>query len=370
MLFHPQAPPLAAPSGFLLRRVNPRASRALAGVVIAAGLLSGVADISTAWAADPELGAKVTLDGCACQRSDNGLCRRWTQPSVNWKIFAPQVPAASGKFLADSQVEATLLATFTDWKGISCGVCSVPGDLPPPPVNLAGAPTGTASTGASPGKGCIAASCDANPLGLAMEYGGMATQARLAGDCTVGGAACDGGAENSSQIAYLRDDSHWPLGQYQVSATYLTTKKDGTIVDADILLRDTTHVFCMGQCPATQYPLKDALNLEIAHALGLGSPSDVAAVRPSDLQASSTLAHFIPVETSTCACLSYRFSSDTRLCEPEDTLLACDAGPLRRLPTGGAAAPWSAAIASVCAVLLIAARGRRRLPVGVTGPKR
>ena len=312
----------------------------------------------------------VSLDACVCQRTAAGLCRRWTQPTVSWQLYAPGAATGTGGGLSNDDVERVLLASFADWQAIQCGVCSVPGALPPPTTltNLPGEATAGVKaevTGPSPGPGCIGVTCDKNPLGLSFAYGGLAKYSLLSSSCGPTGAMCDGGAANTSQVAYLRTDDEWPLGKLQVTATYLTTTKAGAIVDADILLRDTTHVFCVGQCPVSQYPIKDALNHEMAHALGLGSQNDVVALQAADLHAASDLVPYIPPETATCACLAYRFSTDASLCVQPETPLSCDAGPLRPMPgdaSGHVRGLWAGALLACMTLLVVARRLRASRP--------
>ena len=313
-----------------------------------------------AWAADPVLNPTPSLDGCVCQRAENGLCRRWGRWDLSWQLFAPHEEPSSP---ANADIERAIIAAMAQWQAVSCGVCTVSGNLPAPPA------AGSAAAG-SGGVGCVATSCDSNPLGLQLNYGGISNTAALASACGSASnpALCDGSAANSAQIAYLRNDDLWHGSKFQVTASFVTSARNGTIIDADILLRDTTHVFCLSQCRSDQYDVRSALSYELGHAIGLGAQTEAAMIAPDGKQTGALLPSMIPPETARCACLAYRFSTDPEMCLPPPRGYDCNAGPLLPLPS--AQSQWPTVLAvGVCALALLLRlwRGRRQT-MGVNSP--
>ena len=268
-------------------------------------------------AAEPDLNPSVSLAACDCQRAANGLCERWGAGSLNWQLFAP---GDTGKDIANVDVEMKVVQALATWQNVKCKVCTLPGNLPT-------APTGTDTLG------CVAVPCDENPLGVNLEYRGQTTTPLLASTCWQKEGPCDGSAANTNQIAFLRDDTLWPMSKLQVTSSFLTVNKDGEILDADILIRDTTHVFCISQCAPSTYDLQAALVFELGHALGLGKNSDSAAISQDNLPTSNDLSRSIDAKLQTCACVAYRFSGNLGQCVGTDAPLSCDAGPLRPLPS-------------------------------------
>ncbi len=288
--------------------------------------------------ADPDLKTTVSLDSCDCQRGPDGLCRRWLQNDLSWQLYAPE-PATTAPSNAD--LEHAILDAFGSWQALTCPVCAVSGELPALPAGA----TDVALARPYGEIGCIAAPCDANPLGLNFNYGGINPQPLLASDCWAQGtpADCAGAAANSGQIAFLRTDAHWPLSTLTVSTTFLTTAQDGHILDADILLRNTTLVFCYDKCALTQWDVRSALILELGNAIGIGATVPLGAaptpltVNPND---PPTLPTYVAPALASCACLAYRFSTNPGLCLSPDTAASCDAGPQKPLPHAAARWPW------------------------------
>ena len=322
-------------------------------------LVGTVGLASRARADDPALNPSLSLDTCDCERAANGLCRRWVRNDLSWQLYATGPADAD---VSNADLERAIIEAFATWQQLGCAVCSVYGTLPPLPAG--------ASATARPGgdTGCVPTPCATNPLGLDFSYGGPSTQPQLASDCWAAKTPgpCDGAAENTSQIAFLRSDEHWPMSKLIVSTTFLSVLHDGSIIDADILLRDTTHVFCYKNCGKTQWDVRAALVLELGNALGLAAPATTAT---GEIGSSGELPTYIAPAVTNCACLVYRYSTDTSQCSPPDTSFSCDAGPQKPLPHTEPRWPWLACSLSVIA-LVGARRWRQRKGVNSAVPQR
>ncbi len=314
---------------------------------------------SLAHGADPTLNPTVSLDGCDCQRAPSGLCRRWLRNDLSWQLFSPE-PASDG--LDNDALERAILESFASWQAVNCQVCTTTGTLPPLPADV------TDASAARPNgdTGCIAIPCDSNPLGLQFDYGGINPTPLLASDCWSATGPCDGSEENTSQIAFLRTDARWPMSKLTVTTTFLTTAQDGHIVDADILLRDTTHVFCYSKCDVAQWDVRAALVLELGDAIGLGSQATQATgpIKPTD-----ALPTYVAPDLATCGCLAYRYATNLDQCVAPAASNGCDAGPQKPLPPAPARWPWPLG-ATVLAACLLIVRRRQRKGVSSSAPHR
>ena len=338
-------------------------TRGIGGVLIASAVWG-----SGAFAAEPDLTNSVSLASCDCQRGPDGLCRRWLRNDLSWQLYAPDAP---GTGPSNDDLERAILDAFGSWQGLSCHVCSAFGTLPALPKDI----TDTALARPNGDTGCIATACDANPLGLDFSYGGRSAVPLLASNCPAGQSAalCAGAAENSSQIAFLRSDAEWQLSKLVVSTTYLTTAHDGHILDADILLRNTTHVYCYGKCDVAQWDVRAALILELGNAIGLGTavalsgPPTPETPQPGD---GALLPTYVAPKLATCACLAYRYSTHQEFCLPPDTSFSCDAGPQRPLPHAPGDARWLLLLAGLIVGLLVLRHRRQRNGLNSSVPQR
>ena len=313
-----------------------------------------------AHAADPDLNPSASLATCDCQRAANGLCRRWMHNDLNWRLYAP---GAAQSTVSNADVAHAIIEVFATWQALNCPFCPAFGVLPPLPADATEAAQVARPNGDT---GCIATPCASNPLGLNFDFGGEATTPQLSSDCWAAHETgpCDGAAENTSQIAFLRDDTHWPLSKLSYTATFLTVQHDGSIVDADILLRNTTSLFCYQNCTPNQWDVRGGLMMEMNTALGLAS-----AATPETLHVGApvNLPTYVVPKVANCACLAYRFSTDSNMCLPPDTSFSCDAGPQKMLPHATRVWPWLLAVALLGALAYVR---RQRKGVNSAVPKR
>ncbi len=326
----------------------------------------GLLASAPAWCAEPDLNPIASMNSCACTRGPDGFCHRWLRTDLSWQLYAP---GTTTKGLSNDNLEHAIIEAFASWQSLSCGYCAATGTLPSLPHDV----TDVALARPHGDTGCVAARCDANPLGLNFSFGGESTAALLASDCwkSASPEACDGAAQNTAQIAFLRTDAGWPLSKLAVSTTFLTTAHDGHIIDADILLRDTTGVFCYSTCKIAQWDVRAALIVELGHAIGLGAAalSEPPTATIPTAGEDTKLPTYVPPDLVTCACLSYRFSTNPDMCVAPDTSTSCDAGPLKPLPHASHRLMWPLALGPVL-VLLLVRRVRQRKGTSSAAPQR
>lgn len=283
------------------------------------------------------LSTPALADVCQCRRTAAGACERWRQPHIRYTIWAPaEVPDG----ITNDQLHAEVDAAFAQWQAVQCGTCS-----------------------RTVGDQCAPVACDANPFGVDFEFDGFSAQATLATQCLAADAPspCPGAAANTVQIAFIRNDADWPLANSKVTQTVLTVMHNsGTIIDADILLRDSKHAFCIDHCGVGQYPLRAVLLREIGHLLGLGDGDGTTAVMAANYQPGANVGAELSAPDIACACDIYRASADLADCSTPVTapaIASCQMAP----PAGRPATGWLlAGIAGLLAIVLAARYGNGR----------
>lgn len=268
---------------------------------------------------------------CQCRRTEAGVCERWHQGSVTYRLYAP---GESPGGVSNDQFRAEVEAAFATWQAVQCGTCSE-----------------------ATGNTCGPVPCDANPLGITFESAGFTSQPQLATQCLVPGAPspCPGAAADTVTVALIRHDDEWPLDPAKVTQTVLTVKRQsGHVIDADILLRDTKHVFCIDDCGPGQYPLRAVLLREIGHLLGMGDSQDSEAVLAANFQPGTHVSSDLSEADRACVCQIYRTSQDLAECTTPTSANAPTPGCAMRPVQGPSRpTPWWLILLAIPGSLLV-----------------
>jgi MYXO-CTERM domain-containing protein len=254
---------------------------------------------------------------CQCRRTEAGTCERWHPAKVTYSLYAP---GESPGGITNDQFQAEVQAAFATWQAVQCDACSQ-----------------------AVGDACGPVPCAANPLGITFEFGGFTNQPELATQCLAPGSPspCPGAAADTVTIALIRHDDEWPLDLGKVTQTVLTVqRKSGHVLDADILLRDTKHVFCLDSCGPGQYPLRAVLLREIGHLLGMGDSEDAEAVLAANFQPGAHVSADLSVPDMACACQIYRSSQDLADCQTPTAAAPVTSGGCTSGPTPPAPRWW------------------------------
>lgn len=269
---------------------------------------------------------------CACKQTAAGTCQRWHRSEIPWSLYFG--PGQVG--ISDDVFELAAKEAFAAWSGIQCTACMEPNQ---------------AKTGCEP------VTCDPQPLGPKFVYLGRTSENQLGFSC--GGIYCPAGAPGSAQVGVIRDAADWPVSKSVVSAL-ITTTKGGKIIDADIVLFDNNHSFCVNDCKESQYGLMGVLMQEVSHFLGIGYAENTLSNLAANWKTSALVVPTIDQDDVNCACNIYRTSDDLAECTtptvapPDDA--GCQAGPLR--PDGGS--PWPLAGLALALCALLGVRWRQR----------
>jgi len=183
---------------------------------------------------------------------DNGEPRgcgiRWADNNIALALDATSLDGVSS-----SDVAAIARASGQTWQDVQCGVCEAC-------KNGQSAPQ----------------TCAANDLGVHFLWQARGTPSAIGATCTSNKAdgSCDTVQGNGNWVSIIHDRDVWQaqgVSGLVVALTVLTYDRNvGEIRDADILLDDWGHDFCIApQCQGAQYDLQSTLTHELGHVLGL-----------------------------------------------------------------------------------------------------
>lgn len=262
--------------------------------------------------------------------SDGQSCTlRWALGPV---ALALDATALDG--LADVDVQAIAGTAAASWQALACPLCAVCRD------------------GASATQPCapeaLGATFHWNPRGKPSPVGALCQDLDPDG-------ACRNVASNGNWINFVRDAATWQAQQQSravVALTVLTYDRDtGEIRDADVLLDDVGHDFCVApNCVGDRYDLQSTLTHELGHVLGLDHTTAAEATMNAGAAPGEWKKRSLESDDTVGVCTLYR-----------TTCRACAVPP----PTDGCqTAPTPAPLGSLAAVALGAAAiaARRRLP--------
>lgn len=195
----------------------------------------------------------------------------------------------------------------------------------------------------------MAQTCAQNPLGVnlhVLETRGLPTL--VGATCTQ--VASDGGCANASSNGNWLNIVHNPVlwaeqGQSSsvVAVTVLTyDRQNGEIRDADVLLDDVHHDFCLApDCPPGRYDLQSTLTHEFGHVLGLDHTQVSDAAMFAGADPGEILKRSLKIDDTTGICTAYRTRCTT--CATSKTA-SCNASR--------SASAWIPCLLGLCACVL------------------
>ncbi len=277
---------------------------------------------------------------CQCRRTEAGVCERWSQRTVPYTIYAP---AETPDGITNDQLRAEVEAAFETWQSVQCATCSQ-----------------------AVGAQCEPVPCEPNPLGIRFEFAGFANKPTLATQCLMAGAPspCPGMAADTVQVALIRNEADWQLDPTKVTQTILTVKQSsGRIIDADIVLKDSKHSFCLDKCGPGQYQLRAVLLREIGHLLGMGSSDDAEALLAADFKPGAHVSNELSAADMGCVCQIYRSSMDLADCQTPTEAIPGAVGCQASQPASSGKSAWWLGMVALGLLTLRRYRNGRNSPV-------
>ncbi len=197
------------------------------------------------------------------------------------------------------------------------------------------------------GAGCAPVECSTHSLGVELVDLGL-------GFPTPAGPGCsnhDGGpcqvVPNGNFVHVVKDN--WEYGQFQLALTVVTNNlATGEIVDADVMLNQVQHSFCLTNCSPQSDSLQNTLTHEFGHVLGLDHSADLDATMYVSAPTAEVKKISLEDDDRLCICQAYRQQCLT--CEP----------PVTAPPKPCCAARPSARTGALLPIFLMAAALLRR----------
>lgn len=248
--------------------------------------------------------------------SQQGCGLRWAESDLGLALDATPLHG-----IADADLVTALQVSMQAWQDVQCPLC-------------ASCTRGQSTTEA----------CPDNPLGQTLHYLGRGTPSPIGATCTsqTPAGTCDKVAGNGNWVDIVQDKATWQeqgVSSLVVALTVLTyDRASGEIRDADILLDDWGHDFCLApDCPALAYDLQATLTHELGHVLGLDHSTDPEATMYIGADPKETKKRTLETDDRTGICTAYR-----------TTCAACT----ETVPTPGCQAGRSTGVSA--AILLLA----------------
>jgi hypothetical protein len=220
---------------------------------------------------------------------DDGMPRgcgiRWAVTEIPLALDATALDGLSG-----TDVTAIAHASAKTWQDVQCGLCQV------------------CTNGQD-----LARTCAANPLGLQFVWqpGGKPTAIGATCLSTSASGSCDTMDSNGNWINFIHAKAAWQeqgVSSLVVALTVLTyDRNSGEIRDADVLLDDWGHDFCIAPaCNALQYDLQSTLTHELGHALGLDHSQVVDATLFAGADPGESKKRTLATDDTNGICTAYR----------------------------------------------------------------
>lgn len=158
-------------------------------------------------------------------------------------------------------VPAIAAASGQAWEGVQCALCQV------------------CRNGQQ-----VPESCATHALGLSLQWQPRGKPSAIGATCVASqpDGSCNAVDGNGNWVNFVHDQQTWEsqgVGSLVVALTVLTyDRNSGEIRDADVLLDDWSHDFCVAPaCGAAAYDLQSTLTHEFGHVFGLDHSANVDA---------------------------------------------------------------------------------------------
>ena len=228
---------------------------------------------------------------------------RWPDTTVPLALDATVLDG-----LANVDVQAIAAASGQTWQDVQCGLC-------------AGCVNGLSTP----------QTCALNPLGQQFQWLPRGKPTPIGAQCT--GTASDGScatvAGNGNWVNFVHDAHTWQaqgVSNLVVALTVLTyDRNSGAVRDADVLLDDWGHDFCVApDCAAGAYDLQSTLTHEFGHVLGLDHSGDPEATMYAGADPGETKKRTLDADDTAGICTTYRTTCSA--CSDPPKASGCTAG--------------------------------------------
>lgn len=288
------------------------------------------------------------------------------QPAVAWQQYRSLPPAADGSpagcglrwqvaeiplsldattldGLETADVAAVASTAAQTWQSVSCELCS-------------GCAGGASTTVA----------CAAHPLGVQFLWTDRGKPTEVGGQCADAAdtSACTEVTSNGNWVQFVHSAELWAqqgMPKAVVAVTVLTySRQTGEIRDADLLLDDVHHDFCISPtCTGGRYDLQQTLTHELGHVLGLDHSTLPEATMYAAAQPGETQKQTLADDDRTGVCTAYHTQCD-----------ACAEAPEPGCSAGRALAWPGLALVGLLAVAGLLARRTHRRAIDFDCPRR
>ena len=228
---------------------------------------------------------------------------RWLNTEIP---LALDVTALDG--LDQKAVEAVAAASTATWQAVQCQLC----------------PT------CSNGKQSLT-NCGASVLGQTFLWLPRGKPTEIGAPCTSykNNGTCETVTGNGNWVNFIHDKATWQdqgVSTLVVALTVLTyDRNNGEIRDADVLLDDWDHEFCIAPaCAPLQYDLESTLTHELGHALGLDHSADPESTMYAGADPGETKKQTLNGDDNSGICTVYRTTCDA--CAQTAPASGCQAG--------------------------------------------
>jgi hypothetical protein len=177
-------------------------------------------------------------------------------------------------------------------------------------------------------------SCGANPLGMDLLWHTRGKPTTIGATCvsSQSDGSCNSVTGNGNWVNFVHDQKTWEdqgVSSLVVALTVLTyDRNSGEIRDADVLLDDWSHDFCVApDCGGSRYDLEGTLTHELGHLLGLDHSTNPEATMFAGAAPGETAKRSLDVDDVTGICTAYRTSCND--CADANSSSTCQAAASR-----------------------------------------
>ena len=238
-----------------------------------------------------------------------GCGLRWPGPVVRLALDATTLDG-----LETVDVQAIAEASSQAWQHVQCTLCQ------------------TCQNGQEAPQ-----TCAQNPLGMEFLWLARGKPSAIGATCTSQNAdgSCDAVSGNGNWVSFIHDEQTWkaqgevtPVSSLVVALTVLTyDRNSGEIRDADVLLDDATHHFCVAPaCAGERYDLQSTLTHECGHVLGLDHSADVESTMFAGADPGESKKRTLESDDTMGVCTAYRTTCNA--CADPTVHSGCQAGSI------------------------------------------